>query len=116
MTQPAIAHIKPFGLRMQPDLRTRIEAAALNQGTSLNQVICNRLNKSLLEDGASDKYKIMLAEAMVPLERQPSQEPMEMLGSIKRKIDLLAEVRMLKIAIKINRLPWKSKNSLNLID
>ena len=53
---------------------------------------------------------------MVPLERQPSQEPMEMLGSIKRKIDLLAEVRMLKIAIKINRLPWKSKNSLNLID
>lgn len=42
-----IAHIPPFGLRMLPDLKTRIEAAAKANGRSLNSEIAARLEWSL---------------------------------------------------------------------
>lgn len=42
-----IAHIPPFGLRMLPDLKTRIEAAAKANGRSLNSEITARLEWSL---------------------------------------------------------------------
>lgn len=38
-TRPATGHINPFGLRMQPELRERLEAAAAASGRSLNAEI-----------------------------------------------------------------------------
>lgn len=46
-TETRIAHIPPFGLRMLPDLKTRIEAAAKANGRSLNSEITARLEWSL---------------------------------------------------------------------
>lgn len=46
-TRPATAHIPPFGLRMQPELRAAIEAAAKESGRSLNAEIAFRLEESL---------------------------------------------------------------------
>ncbi len=45
-TRPATGHINPFGLRMQPDLRERLEAAAAAEGRSLNAEIVARLEAS----------------------------------------------------------------------
>lgn len=44
-TRPATAAINPFGLRMQPELRERIEAAAAQAGRSLNAEIVARLEQ-----------------------------------------------------------------------
>lgn len=46
-TETRIAHIPPFGLRMLPDLKARIEAAAKANGRSLNSEITARLEWSL---------------------------------------------------------------------
>lgn len=40
------AHIPPFGLRLQPDLKERIEAAAKANGRSMNAEIVSRLEAS----------------------------------------------------------------------
>lgn len=46
-TRPSTATINPFGLRMQPELRERLEAAASEAGRSLNAEIVARLEESL---------------------------------------------------------------------
>ncbi len=45
-TRPSTAAINPFGLRMQPDLRERLEVAASDSGRSLNAEITARLEAS----------------------------------------------------------------------
>ena len=45
-TRPATGHINPFGLRMQADLRERLETAATMAGRSLNAEITKRLSES----------------------------------------------------------------------
>lgn len=50
-THRRTAGIAPFGLRMQPDLKERIEAEALANGRSLNAEIVWRLEESLKEKG-----------------------------------------------------------------
>ncbi|WP_414606482.1 Arc family DNA-binding protein [Stenotrophomonas pavanii] len=45
-TRPATATINPFGLRMQQELRERLEAAASDSGRSLNAEIVSRLERS----------------------------------------------------------------------
>ncbi|WP_369040012.1 Arc family DNA-binding protein [Stenotrophomonas maltophilia] len=45
-TRPATATINPFGLRMQQELRERLEAAASESGRSLNAEIVSRLERS----------------------------------------------------------------------
>jgi hypothetical protein len=46
-----IAHIPPFGLRMMPELKQRVEAEARANGRSLNSEIIARLEWSLETDG-----------------------------------------------------------------
>lgn len=45
-TRPATATINPFGLRMQQELRERLESAASESGRSLNAEIVSRLERS----------------------------------------------------------------------
>lgn len=45
-TRPATAHIPPFGLRMQPDLKARVEESAKANGRSMNAEIVARLEDS----------------------------------------------------------------------
>jgi hypothetical protein len=45
-----IANITPFGLRLQPDLKRKIEEAAKRNGRSLNSEIAARLEASLDSD------------------------------------------------------------------
>ncbi|CAN7309464.1 Arc family DNA-binding protein [Cupriavidus necator] len=48
-TRPPTAHIAPFGLRLQNDLRAKLEAAATESGRSLNAEITERLIASFGE-------------------------------------------------------------------
>lgn len=45
-TRPPTSHIAPFGVRMQPDLKERLEASAQEAGRSLNAEIVARLEAS----------------------------------------------------------------------
>ncbi|WP_080418604.1 Arc family DNA-binding protein [Burkholderia ubonensis] len=46
-TRPATAHIPPFGLRMQPELKAKLEESAAKAGRSLNAEIVARLEQSI---------------------------------------------------------------------
>lgn len=46
ISRPQTANIPPFGLRMQPELKERIEAAATTSGRSMNAEIVQRLEES----------------------------------------------------------------------
>lgn len=46
-TRAPTAHLAPFGVRMQPELKERLEAAAQQAGRSLNAEIVARLEASL---------------------------------------------------------------------
>lgn len=45
-TRRPTSHIAPFGVRMQPDLKARLEGAATASGRSLNAEIVDRLERS----------------------------------------------------------------------
>jgi len=47
-----VANITPFGLRLQPDLKRRVEEAARASGNSLNAEIAIRLEASFAADEA----------------------------------------------------------------
>jgi len=49
-TNIKVANIAPFGLRMQPDLKQRVEESASANQRSLNAEIVYRLDRSLTED------------------------------------------------------------------
>ncbi|HEL4805455.1 TPA: Arc family DNA-binding protein [Stenotrophomonas maltophilia] len=58
-TRSSTAHINPFGLRMQPELRERLEAAAATAGRSLNAEIVDRLEDSFeIEEGVVELEKM----------------------------------------------------------
>ena len=48
-TRRPTSHIAPFGVRMQPDLKARLEGAATSSGRSLNAEIIDRLERSFSE-------------------------------------------------------------------
>ncbi|OHC94155.1 MAG: hypothetical protein A3H25_18230 [Sphingomonadales bacterium RIFCSPLOWO2_12_FULL_63_15] len=56
-TREKIANIVPFGLRMQPDLKQKVQSAADANGRSLNAEIVHRLETSLRDD-AEDRSKL----------------------------------------------------------
>lgn len=57
-----IANIPPFGLRMQQGLKARVEAAAKENGRSLNSEIVARLEKSF---GSPLEQRVAELEATV---------------------------------------------------
>lgn len=56
-----VAAIPPFGVRMQPELKRRLEEVARKNGRSLNSEIVSRLEKSLDEPikGKTEKSFLM---------------------------------------------------------
>ncbi|MEP9371173.1 Arc family DNA-binding protein [Mesorhizobium sp. KR1-2] len=68
-----VANITPFGLRLQPELKRRVEEAAKASGNSLNMEIAARLEASFAADdarhGLEDQVK-ELAEAVEDLRGQ----------------------------------------------
>lgn len=51
-----VANIVPFGLRMQPDLKRRVEEAARANGRSLNAEITHRLEISLRDNNGAASF------------------------------------------------------------
>jgi predicted HicB family RNase H-like nuclease len=61
-----VANITPFGLRLQPELKRRVEDAAKASGNSLNAEIAVRLEASFAADdarqGLDDQVEAMRGE------------------------------------------------------
>lgn len=61
-----VANITPFGLRLQPELKRRVEEAAKASGNSLNAEIALRLEASLAADdarqGLEDQVNVLRGE------------------------------------------------------
>ncbi|NJL06974.1 MAG: Arc family DNA-binding protein [Methylacidiphilales bacterium] len=53
-----VANIAPFGLRMQPDLKARIEQAARENNRSLNSEIVSRLETSF-QASSPEKFEVV---------------------------------------------------------
>ena len=53
--RPATAHIPPFGLRLQPELKKQLEEAAAAAGRSLNAEIAYRLEQTFQQPGDSSR-------------------------------------------------------------
>lgn len=58
--RPQTAHIAPFGLRLQPELKDRIEAASKENGRSMNAEIVDRLSRSFDAGAAIDGSALMI--------------------------------------------------------
>lgn len=56
-----MANIPPFGLRMQPELKGRVEAAARANNRSLNAEIVDRLERSFLTDQERSDWERLIA-------------------------------------------------------
>ncbi|QXQ04289.1 Arc family DNA-binding protein [Stenotrophomonas indicatrix] len=83
-TRPATGHINPFGLRMQPDLRDRLEAAAAAEGRSLNAEIVARLEESFqMEEGVES------LEQMTGALEHSQQLLMKSMTQFQAKMDML---------------------------
>lgn len=67
-TRPATATINPFGLRMQQDLRDRLEAAASESGRSLNAEIAARLEESFRPNLAKEGFDALLKSQLLNFE------------------------------------------------
>jgi len=69
-TTAPTGYIAPFGLRMLPHIRERIEQAAREAGRSLNAEIVHRLAQTLGEDFAAEQpaAQPVLAEMRVQTE------------------------------------------------
>lgn len=63
--RPPVANIAPFGLRLQPELRAKIETAATRNERSMNSEITARLNQSFeMVAGLRDAEIDALAEKL----------------------------------------------------
>jgi hypothetical protein len=63
--RPPISHLAPFGLRMQPELRALLEAAAIRNERSMNSEITARLNESFGRSaGLGEKEIELLADIL----------------------------------------------------
>ena len=52
-----VANITPFGLRLQPEFKRRVEEAARTSGNSLNAEIAQRLEASLVADESRQEVR-----------------------------------------------------------
>lgn len=98
-TRPSTATINPFGLRMQPDLRERMEAAAKESGRSLNAEIVARL-----EQGGGNEEAEQL--------RSRLQATENLLSATNRMLSLLAYY----LARCAERVPRDSEDTKRLMD
>lgn len=74
-TRPPTSHIAPFGVRMQPDLKERLEKSAHDAGRSLNAEIVARLEASFqIESGLSVFDKEFLLGLVSTMKSLRSQE------------------------------------------
>lgn len=81
-----MANITPFGLRMQPDLKARIEASARENNRSINAEIVERLEESFSNhDGYRDLAELAIESMRANAEnsRREVEEYREMVGTIR---------------------------------
>lgn len=89
-------HINPFGLRMQPELRARLEEAAAEAGRSLNAEIIGRLEESFERTAAADSYSYDQLVSMLTREIT-SQLPTSIIEALEAKYSQ-ASIEALELA------------------
>lgn len=88
-----MANIAPFGLRMQPDLKARVEDAARDNNRSLNAEIVARLEESLdssvFETAIQQNKTLQLQGETIDQQLQVLKLQSTTLGQMKTSIDNL---------------------------
>lgn len=86
-TRKATAHLAPFGVRMQPELKSRLEAAAESSGRSMNAEIVARLEASLdgKDPDALPEIRISLDAGNEPISWDEIHEYM---AAIRKKMSI----------------------------
>lgn len=78
--------INPFGLRMPPELRERIEESARESGRSMNAEIVHRLNESFEIDAAEE-----LSEEELDIRLREMSKQLNKLLQVVDKLEPLAQ-------------------------
>lgn len=78
-----VANITPFGLRLQPDLKRRVEEAARASGNSLNAEIAVRLEVSFAAD--DNRQEVREEVAML---RNEVEDLREQVKSLHRLVNI----------------------------
>lgn len=87
--RPQTAHIAPFGLRLQPDLKEQVEAAARSAGRSMNAEIAARLEQSF---SASNSPSGAIAWGLANAEFRVLHKEIELRGAVYRSAHLATEL------------------------
>lgn len=85
-TRRPTSHIAPFGVRMQPELKARLEAEAEKAGRSLNAELIARLEQSLEPMGQGDLFNSDM----------PRQAAMVELLTLVRRLDVVDLLDLLR--------------------
>jgi len=104
ISRPQTAGIPPFGLRLQPELKLRIEEAATASGRSMNAEITARLQQSF-EKVSIDEGRLIALEAEVDAQRALAKQ-------FKTVAEMSDDVRTLLATIllsTLDRLPVNSE-------
>lgn len=95
-TRAPTSHIPPFGLRMQPDLRMKLEEAAVATGRSMNAEIVARLEASFgQQEQSSEAIGKMFANLIEKAVKTPqfAQALLELREEALKVAPELAEVK-----------------------
>jgi hypothetical protein len=86
--RPTTGHINPFGLRLQPELKAKLEAAAQRNGRSLNTEIALRLELTVkAEETTSDEIDRQIGVELDFLRSELTRLNQEV-ASLKQKVSL----------------------------
>lgn len=100
-TRKPTSHIAPFGVRMQPELKSRLEELARQAGRSLNAEIVTRLERTLEQDDKpviTTNYNAILEEGI----RQSSDARPKLFTSFSHdEIEEFAEKLAEELAVKL---------------
>lgn len=107
--RPATSHITPFGLRMQPELKERLEKAASESGRSLNAEISARLEASFANEGGLTDFDKKFLLHVVHQMRQANgrNAQLDLLPSEQQELD----IREPKLPNSQSELPAKATHT-----
>jgi hypothetical protein len=109
--RPQTAHIAPFGLRLQPELKERIEAASKTAGRSMNAEIVDRLDRSF----AAAKFEMNQSVPALLVELEERDETESRLRDNIRGCEIVLSLLHKRLAEAKVTLTDKESEKLNAV-
>jgi hypothetical protein len=111
-TRQPTSHIAPFGVRMQPDLKARLEAAAVQSGRSMNAEIIRRLETTLEMHSVSIRKNVSDISGDIPYGTEQDNKNVGKYSNLGTQKGA-SEVH--RIAVHLSELPIEKLKALSVV-